>query len=91
MIHPQHLIARLRLLIPNAVPLYTEGHCLGFHEFLKQIYPSAKGWYDPIDCHAYTEIGGKFYDITGEAKFQSYWRPLSRQQKRRLNKRWLST
>lgn len=67
------LIKSIRDSFKGSVVVYTEGGCYKFFEILKSVFPQSKAWYDGIDCHVYTEIEGKFYDIKGEHTKMDHW------------------
>ena len=43
--------------------VYTHGSCYQFFLILKQVFPSAKAYYN--NNHVITKIGTKYYDING--------------------------
>lgn len=60
----ESFIARVRDSFIGSQQVYTEGSCYHFYLILKEVFPSAKPYYD-MD-HVVTKINGRFYDITGE-------------------------
>lgn len=64
--HPDILafISVIRNSFKGSETVYTRGSCYRFYTILKHLYPQAKAYYN--SDHVITEIGGKFYDITGE-------------------------
>lgn len=50
--------------------VYCYGSCYQFYKILKYQFPSANAYYDMN--HIITEIGGKYYDITGEVNGASH-------------------
>lgn len=56
----------MRKNIKQADVMFTEGKCYQLYLMLSDLYPQAVAWNDPVACHIYTEIDGKFYDINGE-------------------------
>jgi hypothetical protein len=52
--------------------IFLYGSCLNLFCILRSIYPEAQPWYN-ID-HVITEIGGRFYDITGSVSNEGYYR-----------------
>ena len=65
----EKFISLIRDSFVGSQQVYTNGSCYHFYLILKNIYPSAKCWYD--ESHIVTEIDGKFYDITGEVQKNS--------------------
>ena len=65
----ENFIATIRDSFIGSQQVYTEGSCYHFHLILKEVFPTAKPWYD-MD-HMITEIDGKYYDITGEVQLNS--------------------
>ena len=63
---PELIIKRIRESYKHSVTVYTQGGCYQFYLILEEIFPEAIAWYCQINGHIYTEINGKFYDITGE-------------------------
>lgn len=63
---PDRVIKRIRESYIHAVTVYTCGGCYQFYLILKEVFPQSIPWYNQITGHIYTEIDGKFYDITGE-------------------------
>ncbi len=61
----EQLINRLRESHPMMTRIFTNGSCYQLFLILKTVFPQAVCWYDPVIGHAYTEIDGRFYDITG--------------------------
>jgi len=62
---PLQIIDALRGNIKNADLMFTRGKCFQLYLFLRELYPQAEAWYDPIVGHVYTEIDGMYYDIHG--------------------------
>lgn len=58
----------LKNSFPDAEKVYTTGACYKLYKILKTIYNDAEAYYDPIDCHVYTLIDNKYYDINGLRK-----------------------
>lgn len=50
---------------PDMVELYTQGQCYNFHLILREVFPDAVAWYDPVEGHVYSKIGDCWYDIRG--------------------------
>ena len=65
----EKFISLIRDSFVGSQQVYTNGSCYHFYLILKNIYSSAKCWYD--ESHIVTEIDGKFYDITGEVQKNS--------------------
>lgn len=53
--------------------IYTKGGCYQYHKALKAVFPSAVAWYDPVEGHVYTQVGGRFFDIRGEHRKGERW------------------
>lgn len=70
---PDILLGHLRAASPDMVEVFTLGGCYRLYKVLKTAFPSAKCWYDQVDCHVYTEIDGVFYDIRGRHPFNPKW------------------
>lgn len=62
---PLLIIDSLRNSVKASVKMFTDGKCFQLYLFLRNIYPHANAWYDPIVGHVYTEIDGTYYDIYG--------------------------
>ena len=62
------LIQCIREATPGAEKIYTQGACFHLFLTLKLAFPEAECWYDGVYGHVYTKIGGRFYDINGEAR-----------------------
>lgn len=62
---PKSLITAIRHSFPEATIVYKNGGCYGLYLILKDVYPEADAYYDPIEGHVYTKIGNHFYDISG--------------------------
>jgi len=60
------IIEEIRVSVPNAVQLFTNGKCLDFFFILNAIIPNAVAYYD--GNHVITKIGDRYYDIIGEVK-----------------------
>lgn len=69
-------IEAVRNSLHNAVQLYTQGNCYGFARLLQHQYPHAVIWYDRVEGHIYTRIGGTWYDIRGAHYQRLGKRPL---------------
>lgn len=65
---PEKLISAIRNSFPGAVTVYTRGGCFEFYRILKEVFPDAEPFYDDMEGHVYTKIGGKFYDINGKLR-----------------------
>lgn len=59
-------IASIRNSFEGSERVYTNGSCYQFYKILKQVFPDAEAYYDSY--HVITEIGGRYYDITGEVE-----------------------
>ncbi len=55
----------VRLLVNGQQERYLNGACWRLFEMLHELYPAATAWYDPVQGHVYTRIGGLFYDAKG--------------------------
>lgn len=60
------LIGAIRATCPDAIHKYKHGACFHLFVTLALAYPEAECWYDQIEGHAYTKLGGAFYDIRGK-------------------------
>ncbi len=56
----------LRETHPDMVEIFTRGGCYRLHLIIKGERWWVKAWYDPIECHVYTEYNDGFYDINGQ-------------------------
>ena len=74
---PDEFIESIRNSYVHAETVYTHGACFQFHLILKTIWPDAIPWYD--GGHVTTEIGGAYWDITGEVKLTSSAYPLAQE------------
>lgn len=66
MLSPEFFIQTIRESFKGSEIVYTQGSCYKFYKILKQVFPEAKAYYN--SDHVLTEIGGRFYDITGEVE-----------------------
>lgn len=48
------------------VNIYTKGSCLDFFFILRNVFPSARAYYN--SNHIITRIDGRYYDITGQVE-----------------------
>lgn len=63
------VITAIRESHPDMSELYTKGQCYNFYKILRSIYgQSVEPWYDYLEGHVYSKIGGRFYDIRGVRK-----------------------
>lgn len=58
----------MRHSFPDASIVFRFGACYSFYLILKEVFPSAKAYFDDKDeNHIITYIGGRWYDIQGES------------------------
>lgn len=70
------LVSAVRESRPDSVLAYTQGGCYQFFLVLRAAFPGAVPYYDGVQGHVLTRIGGRLYDVTGEVRCpQAY--PLS--------------
>ena len=62
----EKLVGVIRSSFAEAEAVYTTGGCYRFALILRQVYPDAEIWYEPVVGHVYTKIGKYWYDITGK-------------------------
>lgn len=61
----------MRYSFHDAPMVYTRGGCYGLYQILKEIFPSAKAYFDDKnEEHILTKIGDRYYDINGEYPFK---------------------
>ena len=60
----EKFISTVRDSFIGSQQVYTEGSCYHFYLILKEVFPTAKCYYD--QDHVITKIGNEFYDITGK-------------------------
>lgn len=53
---------------PDSIFVYTNGGCYKFYLILNSVFKEAVCYYSIVEGHVITEIGGRYYDITGEVK-----------------------
>jgi len=58
-------ISAIRDSHPDMVELYTQGQCYNFFLIIRSLWPAAVAYYDHIQGHVYTALGGRLYDIRG--------------------------
>jgi len=63
-------ISAIRSSHSQMTNIFLYGSCLNLFCILRSIYPEAQPWYN-VD-HVITEIGGRFYDITGSVSNEGY-------------------
>ena len=51
------------LATPRMIKYFTEGGCYELYKIIKQFFPDAVAYYDPIDGHVFTLVGDTYYDI----------------------------
>ncbi|AME18029.1 hypothetical protein AAT1_02007 [Pseudomonas phage AAT-1] len=72
------LVSAVRESRSDSVQAYTQGGCYQFFLVLRAAFPGAVPYYDGVQGHVLTRIGGRLYDVTGEVRCpQAY--PLSRE------------
>lgn len=59
------LIEAIRNSHPDMQKLYMEGQCYNFHLIIKSLFPEAECYYNQIEGHILTRLGGEYYDIRG--------------------------
>lgn len=58
----------LRSTHPLMEKIYTQGGCYQLFAMIKAVFPEARCFYDQKRDHVYTELGERFFDITGEER-----------------------
>jgi len=69
-----NIIAAIRESHPEMVNIFSFGGCYNLFSILRLIFPEAVAWTNAD--HVITQIGNKFYDITGVVKKTSNHFPL---------------
>ncbi len=59
-------ITRVRQAHPQMMNIFTRGSCFDFYLILQEVWPEAIAFYDTVNGHVVTEIGGVLYDIAGD-------------------------
>lgn len=70
---PEQIIAAIRIGINSADRRFKSGGCFQLYRILKQLFPDAQAWYDPIAGHVYTRIDEGYYDIDGHHERGGKW------------------
>lgn len=74
---PIEIIAAIRIGIVNAEHRFSNGGCFQLYRVLKELFPLAEAWYDPIMGHVYTRIDDIYYDIDGTHERGEKWHKLA--------------
>lgn len=74
---PIEIIAAIRTGIVNAEHRFSNGGCFQLYRVLKELFPLAEAWYDPIAGHVYTRIDDCYYDIDGTHERGDKWHKLA--------------
>jgi hypothetical protein len=74
---PIEIIAAIRIGIKNAEVRFSSGGCFQLYRVLKELFPLAEAWYDPIIGHVYTRIDDCYYDIDGKHERGEKWHKLA--------------
>lgn len=87
-------IAKLRDIFPPQVDasfVGKNGKCYQVALLLRQAFPEAEIYYDPVEGHVYTKIGNVYYDIDGaHYKIGEHSGPLDHQRGHKPH-RWHKT
>lgn len=72
--NPLNIIEALNKTDPFLEIVFTRGACYDFHLFLKRFFDDAIPLLSKSKCHIISDIGGKYYDITGVVDNEGYER-----------------
>lgn len=68
-----NLLQAIRHAVPCWEYVFKHGGCYGLYLIIKSVYPEAECWYDQIEGHVYTKVGGEFWDIDGQHEPKEHW------------------